>query len=208
MERRKYLSNILSNKFNEYVYVHVFRKMNCDNYTSNSNGIFIDLNNVADENIEEVIKFMEQIQTTELEYKKSEASRDENLQNAQDIIKTGKTSNKKKAKKTKSTKMSTRISGSGGTGANKIPVKKPLKGVYARIDNCMGRKRTVKEFVEISDEDNNSDKVGTDNENDISNEIELDHDTGTDNEINDLDNTNEDPDQDLFGEGDEGEDLF
>lgn len=127
MERQRHLADLLSTTYQEYIYKRLFLILNPKDYTSNSNGIFIKLNDIASPTIEKGIEFLESINSSKLQYQASETTREIAIKQVQNFIKIPPVP-KKQAVKT--------------VRAKGKPQREPkaLTGVYKRISQCMGRR--------------------------------------------------------------------
>lgn len=149
-QRRKYLVGIVAKneeRYQEFIYVKLFEILDTQNFTNNSNGIFINLNKISDETIEECIKFIETINDVSISYLESETNRDNSIKLLKSTVNTSPAlspQTKPKRKKSKARQV--------------VPYKEPkLTGVFKRISQCMGREGYVKKLEVFEDSENSDD---------------------------------------------------
>jgi len=201
MDRKQQLVDMLSKEYQEFVYKRLFEILDAENYTTNSNGIFIRLNDIDEKKIEESIEFIDSINLSYSIYKKSECNREDNLK----LIKNSIKNTKPKSKSRKKT-----ITKAPAAQTKKKDI--PLKGVFKRIEECMGR-RVCRKNLELSDdsdqESNNSDRVSKQKDSDGDDSDQESKAKDSDGDLSDQDsNDNEKEDEKdddvlLFGEEDE-----
>jgi hypothetical protein len=154
-QRRKYLADLVSkneNCYQDFIYIKLFEILSTQNFTSNSNGIFINLNDITDKTIEDSIKFIETINISSVSYLESESNRDKHLELLKHSVNRRTTSVtaqvKVKVKKNK---------------ARQAVYKQPkLTGVYKRLTECMGRRghvRKLEVFEDPSDHESEEDEL-------------------------------------------------
>jgi len=168
-QRRKFLVDLVSkneNCYQDFIYIKLFEILSTQNFTSNSNGIFINLKDITDETIEESIKFIETINISSVSYLESESNRDKNLELLKHSVNRHTTSAaaqvKVKKKKNKARQ---------GT-----PYKEPkLTGVYKRIGECLGRRGYVKK-LEVFEDSSDSSSHDSESEEDVPFESKVDED--------------------------------
>lgn len=177
MHNREDLFEILNlHKYPKQVYVKLFYMLTSNNesYTSNSNGIFFNLQNVSDIVIDEVTKYISDIYNNIESYNKTSKDRQEQIDNIQDNLPCP----LKKVTKTK-TPLKKSITPEG--------IKNPFidisyTGVHKRIDNILkGRVNIVPCKKQKTREPGNVDDVDIDVVDDV---------------------VDDDIDDDLFGETD------
>jgi hypothetical protein len=167
-QRRKVLVDLVSkneNCYQDFIYIKLFEILSTQNFTSNSNGIFINLNDIADEVIEESIKFIETINISSVSYLESESNRDKNLEllkhsvNRHAASVTAQVKVKKKKKKLR-----------------QAVYKEPkLTGVYKRLGECMGRRGYIKK-LEVFEDSSDSSSHDSESEEDVPFESKVDED--------------------------------
>lgn len=129
------LVKLLEKKYHDFIYKKIFSILDTEEYTSNSNGIFIKLNDIEETKIQECIDFIKSINTSSINYIESEQDREMNIKKVQESMR--QTSQNRKPVETPPKK--SRVS---------RKKKKILKvpAVYKRIEQCMGRRNHVKKL--------------------------------------------------------------
>lgn len=127
MDKKNHLAELLEKKYHLFVYKKIFKILDTEDFTSNSNGIFISLNNIPDKNIDDCINFIKDIDASSLKYIESENTRERDIQKVKETVKKP-LETKQKSKKNTCQKL-------------KKPLKKPTSDpkVFKRLRQCMGR---------------------------------------------------------------------
>lgn len=208
MDLKYQLVSLLETKFHDFTYRKIFEILDTEEYTANSNGIFIKLNDIEDNKILKCIQFIKSIKISSDNYIESEQSRERTIEEAKKLIK-----NKKR--------IINIISQKPREKSNKICKPKDKKlyipNVYKRIQQCMGRKGKANK-VEVFKGDSDDDKYYEYNNEDLDEEldeestnlvqdkldVELTENNESDNDLNEeyqiLEETEDLDDDNLFGD--------
>jgi hypothetical protein len=163
MDSRKTLYNLLKQKYIKDVYVNVFEILNTGSdakFSTNSNGIFFNLVDVNDDAVNRCVGYLESIDTNLEDHFKSLNIREELENSYKSSLVTKKRVYVNTYKKPEQTK----------TSVVKPVEKKPLKGVYKRIDQRLKGlkmdevKIVKKEIKKDSDEEDILKKEDSDDE--------------------------------------------
>jgi hypothetical protein len=182
---REDLVKLLEVKYHEFIYKKIFKILDTKEYTSNSNGIFIKLNDIEEDKIKECIDFVNSINHSSTNYLESEQDREENLKKLQEAMKPSSSSVIKISKPVKKS----------------ISIKKKKKvlkvpAVYKRIEQCMGRVNNSRklEVYKGDSEDGQDYSLSNEESNEESdaegqfNEPKIDDQELDDNELNETEN--------------------
>jgi hypothetical protein len=145
MENKKKLAEFMKKKYPKNVYTDIFSILNGSKYTTNNNGIFINLDDVTEEKIEKCLSYFNDLEHNIEDHFKNLSIRENiEMEYKSKILQ----SNKKTKKTTEQTKVSKQK-------AIKNPfVVKKLTGVYDRIDRVIrGVKQDEKNKRKVVEEE-------------------------------------------------------